>query len=393
MTREPGPIRILELRSVKGTGGGPEKTIILGTARTDARRFDITVCYLRDARDPVFAVDGQAKALGGRYVEIVEKHSLDASIWKPLAALVRDRSIDIVHSHDYKTDLLAWLLARRTGVLPLATAHGWTGHSPRERRLYYPVDKRLLARFPRVIAVSHEVRSELVRTGSRAERVDVVLNGIDAQQFVRRPDGEAAVRESLGLEPETFVVGSVGRLEPQKRFDLLLQAFAAVRSHAPHLRLVIAGDGSERVRLDAMVRQLGLDASCLLLGHRTDVALLHHAFDLFVQASDYEGTPNAVLEAMAMGTPVVATSAGGTAELVRDGIDGLVVAPGSAGLLATAIDAVLHDLGAARSRAQSARRRVETDLSFDTRMRRVEAIYTSLVDGRRRTAGTRRAAS
>jgi hypothetical protein len=138
------PIRILELRSVWGTGGGPEKTILLGTARTDRRRFDVTVCYLRDRRDPIFSVDAKAADLPVNYVELLESHSFDPTIFSRLRRLVREREIDIVHAHDYKTNVLAWLLSRFEAIIPLSTVHGWTGHSARERWVYYPLDKRVL---------------------------------------------------------------------------------------------------------------------------------------------------------------------------------------------------------------------------------------------------------
>src|SRR5499427_11031006 len=99
-------LRILELRSVRGTGGGPEKTILLGAQRA-ARRFPVTVCYIRDARDHTFGIAERASRLGIDYVEIVEHGSLDRTIWPALRTLVRVRGIDLVHAHDYKTDLLA----------------------------------------------------------------------------------------------------------------------------------------------------------------------------------------------------------------------------------------------------------------------------------------------
>ena len=95
------PIRVLELRSVRGTGGGPEKTILAGAARSDPGRFAVTVCYIRDRRDEIFALDRVAADLGVDYVEVAERHSFDRGIWKQLRALVRDRHIDIVHAHEY----------------------------------------------------------------------------------------------------------------------------------------------------------------------------------------------------------------------------------------------------------------------------------------------------
>src|SRR5688500_17988311 len=144
-------IRVLELRSVRGTGGGPEKTILFGAEQHDRDRFAITVCYIRDLRDQIFGIDERAGKLDVDYVEVRERHSFDPGIWSQLVTLARDRRFDIIHGHDYKTNLLAWLLGRRTGAIPLATSHGWTGHSARERWLYYPADRQVLRRLPRVI--------------------------------------------------------------------------------------------------------------------------------------------------------------------------------------------------------------------------------------------------
>lgn len=386
------PIRVLEIRSVRGTGGGPEKTILAGAARADRARFAVTVCYIRDARDDGFRIADRAARLGVDYVEIVERHSLDAGIWPRLRALVRERRIDIVHAHEYKTDLLALLLARAERIVPLATVHGWTGSSRRER-FYYAVDKRLLALYPRLIAVSTEIRRVLIRAGARPGRVQTILNGIDHRAFRRDPARVPAARAACGLEPGEVAIGALGRLERQKRFDLLLRAFASLRASRPALRLLIAGDGSLRGALEAEAVRLGLGGSCRFLGHRDDVAAIHHALDLFVQSSDYEGTPNAVLEAMALGTPVVATGAGGTAELALDGVHALVVPPGDAAALARAIAVALDDPLAAARRAEAARARVERELSFDARMNAVEAIYEELAGARRRRPETRGAAA
>jgi glycosyltransferase involved in cell wall biosynthesis len=266
--------------------------------------------------------------------------------------------------------------------MPLATVHGWTGHSPREHWVYYPADKWILARYPRLVAVSGEIRSELIRHGAPADRVTTILNGIDHRAFVRVEGRREVVRGTLGLAGDEVVVGAVGRLEPQKRFDLLIDAVAALRVTHPALTLLIVGDGSLRGALEAQIAARGLGARCRLLGHRTDIIDLHHAMDLFVQSSDYEGTPNAVLEAMALETPVIATDAGGTAEILRDRIDGRIVARGDLQALQEAVRAALDDPAGMRRYAASARARVETVLSFDARMDALEAIYTELVERR-----------
>ena len=376
------PVRVLELRSVRGTGGGPEKTILLGAAQAGPG-VSVTVCYVRDARDPVFGIDRRALAAGVDYVEVRERHSLDPSVWRPLRDMVRTRAIDVVHAHEYKTDVLAWLLSHSTGAAPLATAHGWTGHTRRERLVYYPADKRVLARFPVVVAVSSEIKANLVAGGCRPERVRVLLNGIDHRAFRRDRALERDARARLEIQPGQVAIGAVGRLEPQKRFDLLIAAFTEIVKTHSSARLLIAGDGSLRAQLQAQIDALQLGSTCRLLGQVDDVPALHHALDVFVQSSMYEGTPNAVLEAMALETPVIATDVGGTAELVAHGREGLIVPSGDSAALVAALQHVLSDPSAARARAAAARRRVETDLSFESRLRALESIYRELADTRR----------
>ena len=375
MSHRKGPVRVLELRSVRGTGGGPEKTILMGAAMADPRSVHVTVCYLRDLRDGVFAIDDRAAHAQIDYVEVTERNSFDPGVWPQLRRLINERQIDVLHAHDYKTNLLALLLSHACGVAALSTVHGWTGHSARERFCYYPTDKRVLARFPRLIAVSTDIARELVDHGAPPARITTVLNAIDHRHFTRDAAKVADARAALNLGPDDVVIGAVGRLEPQKRFDLLLDAFKQVHAHRRNTRLVIAGDGSLREALTAQRDALGLQDLCILTGHVTDVIPLHHAFDLFVQSSDYEGTPNAVLEAMAMETPIVATEAGGTAELVYDHEHGRIIPIGRVDRLIEGMHSALSDSGATRDMAKRARRRVESDLSFESRVRRVESIY------------------
>jgi glycosyltransferase involved in cell wall biosynthesis len=373
------PIHVLELRSVRGTGGGPEKTILRGAAYADSSEVRVTVCYIRDRRDDAFTIDRRAEAMGVAYVEVLERHSFDLSVVPALRDVIRQRKIDILHAHDYKTNLLAWLLARLEPVAALTTAHGWSGTSLRER-IYYWLDRRLIAGFPIAIAVSEAIRQRLIAEGADPGAVRRIPNAIDSEEF--RPDAavRARMRRELGVPPGALVVGTIGRLEPIKRHDLLLTAIAGLRGEP---FIVLAGNGSCRPALVAQARDLGLEGRLLLLGHRDDPRDVHQALDVYVQASDSEGLPNAVLEAMAVGTPVVATDVGGTAELIRHRVDGLLVAAGDREGLRRALEDTIADRGAAWQRSREARARIVREWSFERRMETVNAIYRELYDTHR----------
>jgi glycosyltransferase involved in cell wall biosynthesis len=376
------PTRILELRSVAGTGGGPDKTILLGAAQADRSNFAVTVAYVRDARDHVFAIDAAARRAGVQYVEVTERHSFDWTVLPALRRLVRARQTQIVHAHDYKTNLLALLLACTEGVIPLTTAHGWSGHTWREQWLYYPVDKQVMRAFPRVIVVSQEIADTLEAAGVRAERIVVIPNGIDHAAYRRIPSKQAGVRAAFGLGDQDFVIGAVGRLGPEKRFDLLIDVVARIASRRPNVRLVIAGDGPLRPALEARASRVFKPGGCRLLGHCADVATLHHTLDLFVMSSDHEGSPNVVLEAMALETPIVSTAVGGAVHMIRENVDGLLVPAGQQAALECAIEMAIDDAEARMTRARAARRRVEREFSFAGRQTALERVYADLVANR-----------
>ncbi len=373
--RPSGPIRVLELRSTRGSGGGPEKTILLGAAKTDATKFAVTVCYLRDARDDEYGIDQRARAASVDYVEVVERHSFDPSVWSTLRRIVRERRIDIVHAHDYKTDFLAWTLARVEPIIPMSTAHGWSRSSLREFA-YFTGDKLLLARYPLVIAVSEAIRRTLLAFGAKPARVRRILNGIDPCAFRRTMGVREATRRALAIGDRDVVIGTVGRLERVKRLDILLDAAAQIRRD---VTVIIVGDGSCRQSLQQHAAKIGIDSRVRWLGLRSDVKELNQAFDVYVQSSETEGVSNAVLEAMALETPVVATAVGGTGELIEDGVHGLLVPKNDVEALARAIERTLADRKAALDRAVMARARVESDLSFDARTRAVENLYLELM--------------
>ncbi len=376
---ETGPIRVLALRSVDGRGGGAESILLRTAARANPDRLRMTVCCIHRADDEAYDFDRRAAEWGIDYCGVVQRSIFARGVLPALRRIVRDRRIAVVDAQDYKAAFFAFHLARRGGIIPAATLHGWSGHHWRERLVYYPAETLLIRTFPLAIAVSSEIRDALVRWRCKPRHVRVLLNGVDSLEFRRTEDAAERVRASLGVQPGDIVLGAMGRLEREKRFDLLLETMAMLLPRRPELRLVIAGEGSLKGELQDQMRRLGIAHRCRLLGHCTDVRDLYHGFDVFVQSSDHEGSPMVVVEAMAMEVPVVATGVGGTRELVEDRVHGLLVPPGNPSALAAAIEATLDQRDATAARVAAARIRVENELSFDARTRKLEQIYRELV--------------
>ena len=372
------PVRVLVLRSVDGPGGGAESVLLRTAARIDPARVRLTLCCIHRADDEAYDFDRRAAQLGLDYCGVPQHSILARGIFQQVAEIVRQRQVTIVDAQDYKAAFFAYRLARREGIFPVATLHGWSGHHWRERLLYYPVEKFLAGTFPLAIAVSGEIRDTLVRWRCRPDRVCVLPNGIDPQEFRPLAGARARVRAALGLDAADEVLGAVGRLASGKRFDLLLEAMARLLPQRPRLRLVVVGEGSLKAKLQQQAERLGIAPRCHWLGHRTDVRELYQGFDVFVQSSDHEGSPTVVVEAMALAVPVVATRVGGTAELLEHNVHGLLVPRRDPAALAAAIAQTLADPPATAGRVAAARARVENELSFSARTRRLEDLYRGL---------------
>jgi glycosyltransferase involved in cell wall biosynthesis len=355
----------------------------------------------------MYDFDRRAAELGIDYVGVTQRSILARGVFAAIREIAAGREVQIVDAQDYKAALFASLLCRRgtacppleygllqekaslwrrassgTQVLPVATLHGWSGQHWRERLVYYPAERLLVRRFPLAIAVSGPIRDTLVRWGGRPERIQVLPNGIDPAAFRRQADVRRRIRVSLGIADADIVLGAVGRIEHEKRFDVLLETMALVLPHRRELRLVIVGEGSLKARLHDQARRLGIADRFHLLGHRHDVADLYQAFDVFAQSSDREGSPTVVVEAMATEVPVVATDVGGTRELMRHGIHGLLVPRRDPSALADAVEETLRSPDATARRVAAARARVVNELSFDARTRRLEQMYLDVMEKR-----------
>jgi glycosyltransferase involved in cell wall biosynthesis len=294
-----------------------------------------------------------------------------------LARRLREEQIGILHAHDFKSDLLGVLAGRLARVPVVTTVHGYialTGKS----KLYRRVDLLLLRAMNRVIVVSEAMRSDLGSRGIAESRLRVVRNGIALENY---PFGRRsrAVRSSERIDDAALVVGHVGRLSAEKGQARLLRVFPRVLEAVPSARLVFAGDGPEMQPLRDLARTLGVAGSSSFLGYRDDVPEVFANLDLLVLSSDTEGLPNVVLEAMAMGVPVVATAVGGTPEVVEHGVTGLLVPRDDEAALGAAIIESLTARDAAAERARRARAFVEREFTMEVLIRKTHDLYRELL--------------
>ncbi len=365
---------VLHVRIATGTGGGPEKTILNSPRHLAALGYRSLVAYLHPPDDAGFEVlKTRAAEKDCPLVGLPESLLIDPRVLWKLARLCRQESVTIWHGHDYKSNFYGLLLRPFVGFQVLSTVHGWVRHT-RRTPLYYAIDRWCLGHQRAVICVSQDLFEKCSGLGLAPERLHLVENAIDTEEFKRKTQRPRAGR---------IRIGAVGRLSEEKGFGFLIEAVERLIERGFDISLAIAGEGELFDELEARMQSSAHAERLELLGFQADTRALFEGFDLFCLSSLREGLPNVVLEAMAMEVPVLATRSGGMQAFARDGVDALLVEPGSPDELEAGLARLLENPGQARSLASAARSRVQRETSFSARMARVAAIYDSLTGSAR----------
>ncbi len=367
------PLRVVHVDTERSWGGGQRQLHAL--AKGMQRRGHQTWVVAR----PQTLLAAALARDGVPVVPVAPAFEWDPMTVRRLRALLLRVRPDVVHAHAAHAVAVAALAAAGTPVPLLVT-----------RRVALPLRRNPLSRWKyarpsRFIAVSERVRRALCADGIAPERVSVVRSGVD----LRCPTARASVAtlRSLGIVPGRPLVVMVSALvPPHKDPQTFLEAVAAARGSGSDVQALLVGDGPLAAATDRLRHRLGLASVVQLAGFRSDAVELLAAADVAVLSSRDEGLGTTLLDAMLAGVPVAATAAGGVAEVVRDGVDGLLVPVGDGAALGAAIGRVLGDAGLRAALAAAGRERVK-QFSINDTVEGTLAIYRDLA---RRTRAARR---
>jgi glycosyltransferase involved in cell wall biosynthesis len=362
--------RIHVVQATFGMGIGGMERVIMDLCRyTDPTRFRFTVCCisvrgpLADQIEaegvPVIFCENQTRM--GKYLRGLE-----------LGRILREQKADILHTHN-TTAFIDGLIGARLAGVPVMVHTDHCKNYPIEWR--WTVAENLASRFvDRVVAVSHHTKEELMKYERIPDsKVSVIHNGINPR--LTRSTPVEALRRELGIAPGQLVLGTVGRLEPQKGLDLFLAAVPQVARDFPNVRFVIVGGGSLEQQLKAQAAGLGIADRVIFTGWRTDAIDLMQLFDCFVTTSNFEGLPMVLLEAMSFSKPIVATAVGGVPELVEDGFNGLAIDRRDPALVADALLRVVRDDVFRRTLGHNSRTRYEERFTAQAMASAYQQIY------------------
>jgi len=385
--------------------GGAERSILEIARSIDRQRFDLCAVVggpgefadsLREAGLDLDVVEMPRISRTTDPVKIAGYVATVTKLSRTIAGLVLSQGADLVHANGILGHIYAGEAAKQAkrpcvwharDIIKLGPL---AGHEQRNAAL--------------VVAISEAVRSHLLREGTPEAKLRLVMNGIDLGPFGVQADGEngrrEAARAELGLDPGAFVAGSAGTFVPWKRHEDFIRAFAALAEEETTLaarggtvdlantvlsRAVLFGDdiflehGRYAFDLKKQADEL-LGSRFLFTGWRSDVPLVMPALDVFVSASDGEPFGRAIVEAMAAGVPVIVTDSGGKAEIVEDGVSGVLVPQGDVAALAEAMGSLMRDPQRRERMGEAARERAKSSFSVERVARELMAVWDEALE-------------
>jgi glycosyltransferase involved in cell wall biosynthesis len=362
-------MKVLHLISSGGMYGAEVMLLNLASAQKRLGCEPI-IGVFRNEHLPHIEVAEEARARGLQ-VEIFKcSGRFDHKPLRNIRSVLQKQDISLVHGHGYKSNLYGYFAAKALGLPFVATCHLWTGASPAVR-FYEFLDSLILRRAHKVVGVSDAISNILCKSGLSPETVLTIHNGTDFSLF---RDASPTLRKELGIE-ERILVGSVGRLEEQKGFEYFLRAAREVLLEFPKTLFVVVGEGSLRSKLEALILESDLATSVLLVGQRNDMPGVYASLDLFVLASIDEGMPMTILEALALGKPVIATAVGAVEKLVIPEQTGLLVQPRDVPALRDAILRCLRNQSFAQALGKNGQEHVQTFFSSNGMARKYLELY------------------
>lgn len=367
-------LRVLHLGSPTGLYGA-ERWILALVRELPGAQVHSIVSVLKDSPEYEAELCQHAGRLGAETHVFEAFGKFNPSAITALRRFIRDRNIDIVHSHGYKTDLVGCLATMGTSCRIVSTPHGWSVNAGLALRAYEFIDRLSFGFMDAVAPLSEDLHAELHRMPWLRRKLHFIRNGVDLSE-VRSASADCPSLAGFKARGE-FLVGYIGQLIPRKGIDSLIRALASLGP--TNIRLCLVGEGHQRNELVELARELGVAERVEFFGYRADRLSFLKQFDAFALPSALEGIPRCVLESMAAGIPVIATDIPGCRDVVHDGQTGLLFPVGDAQSLANAIASLAGDAGLRARLGGAGRDLVEGEFSAARMAARYFDLYRTLV--------------
>lgn len=353
-------MRILQLISSRGFFGAENVMIELSKALR-AYECECYIGIIGHSNNLYKSILCEASKNGLKTEVFFCRSQFDIKTIMKIRKFIKENKMDIIHSHGYKSNFYGLLASLNLNINRITTCHNWIGNG-RKMKLYEYIDKLLLRNFDKVIAISEELKNEILRSG--IFKVMIINNGIDIERFKLQATGHRLkIKEAFGIKENEKAIGTVGRLTVEKGHSYLIETFEKAVKEFPDTKLLIVGDGPLKESLESRAMSLGLKDNIIFTGIRNDIPELLSIMDIFVLPSLKEGMPMVLLEAMAARKAIIATKVGAVIKIIDDGVTGLLIKPTDVNSMCDCLTRLLKNTEKARLLSEKAYEKVKSEFS------------------------------
>lgn len=380
-------IRVLHIITRLDKGGSAQNTL-LTVSRLNKERFNVTLIS-GNTNDPDKEIANSIAQKNLNYILIPEL-AREIGLFKDIKAFwkiyhfVKGKEFDIVHTHSSKAGILGRWAAKLAGVKMIVhTPHGHIFYGYFnwfKTKIFIYLEKITSLITDRIITLTQRGKEEHVKYRiAKPSKFVPIYSGIEIEKFTNPQIDIIREKERLNIPLDVPVIGTVTRLEPVKGNQYFIASLPHIIKIFPALKIFIVGDGKEKAKLECYVKELGLLENVIFMGLSKDIRGILSTFDIFVLSSLNEGMGRCLLEAQALGVPVVATKVGGTPDIVRDGVTGILVPPRNPEALAEAIIKLLKDKFLRENMSKESKGWVDKKFSVEAMVEKISDLYRELI--------------
>ena len=365
--------------------GGAEKVVLSLMKNINSDLFELVpIIFTRSGLlDTVFF--REFDKTGKKYHTIfADKHKI--KYLNPLSniieayKLLKKYEFDLVHTHGYRADVLGIILSRLTGLPVVSTCHGFISNDF-NLKLYNKLDRYLLRYADRIMAVSDGIKNDLIKSGINEKRIAMIQNAVELNGKKKLfSQNRKAKRQLFNIHEKEFVAGYIGRLSEEKGVKYLIEAHTLLTESGAQVKMLIIGDGPQKKELEDLAKDAGSEGSVMFTGFQNEIESWLPAMDVFVLPSLTEGTPMALLEAMAGGIPVVATAVGGVPQVVDSEKNGILVSPGKPEEIKNAIHVLYKNETLRNSISKEAQETIRKKYDVKDWVNKIETEYSKVLN-------------
>ncbi|MCW8934262.1 MAG: glycosyltransferase [Gammaproteobacteria bacterium] len=346
--------------------------------RIDQSRFELSVGLFLKTSEHTNLYRDTLQKRGVKFIPLIAESQFSPSVINTIISAVKEHKIDIIHAHDYKSDILTTIVSKKIKIPIVTTAHGWITNSLKSK-IYVWLGKHCFRFFDQVIAVSPKIYSEIARFGTSEKRLNLIYNAIVADNY--QPDKFEAgyLREKFNIPESVSIIGNIGRISPEKGQKDFILAAKKILNERQDLAFVLIGDGPDKKAMQQLAVDLEIEKHVHFTGHEQDVRPVLKDLNLFALTSYTEGFPNVVLESLCMDVPVLATDVGGTGDIVDNKKTGILIPSGSPDEIAKGLNYLLDNPDKAKEMTKSGKLKIMECYEFSARVKKIERLYEKII--------------